>query len=180
MSHLADTEIERFTNSLRVPWYKNKALFVALLIPFTITIVITYGLIPNYYLPDLAGSLLSIGNGEALARSGLAHYPSSTGYPFGTPIVFGLPLSLIQIAISAVTGASPTQAYIFALIVFVVLIFSGCFALLRHLGVHPVTALIFCYAFLCMNFLWGHLGYQALPFAFGLIPLFILVDKLLL
>lgn len=158
--------------------YENHKVFCVLLILIIPIIIITYGLMPNYYLISLGGTLLTIGSGESIVRSGLFSYPMHTGFPIGTPIVFGLPLNLIQATFIFFFNLSATTAFIITVTLFIGIACIGCYLLLKSLGIPPVIALLFTFVFITLPFLWGHGGYGALPISFTLLPLLILIDKL--
>lgn len=143
-------------------------------------LILIYGLVPNRQISSLGINLITIGQGQSLALSGFNLYLPHMGYPFGAPVVFGLPFTLVSGFIIALTGVSPYLAYILTAILFLAVAVTGCVLLLRQLGASMPVALIFTFLFYGSPFMWGHLSYGQLPFAFALLPAYLLLDKTLL
>jgi hypothetical protein len=158
----------------------ERAINLALIALLAVSLLMIYGLIPYRHINSLAITLIAVGQGESMALSGFHGYLPHMGYPMGSPVVFGLPFTIIHAALISLFSMEAYAAYIVTSILFMTVAAGGCVALLRSLRISMPVALVFSLLFFATRFVWGHSDYGQLLFNFALLPTYLLLDKMLL
>ena len=160
--------------------WRRVLLITLLSVLLIVGIVMIYGLIPYRYISNLNINYLAIGQGQSLALSGFNIMLPDMGYPYGAPVVFGLPFTMVQAGIISLFGTDAYLGFILASILFIAVAVAGCVGLMRSLGVSLPVALLFTFIFYSQSFIWRHGGYGQLMFAFAFMPVYLLIDKVFL
>lgn len=143
---------------------------------FVIIIFSSFGTVPSRHLNSLGGVYSELGFADSLARNGLYPNASHVAYPNGTPIFYGTPLIELSAVFIKLLNIHSVDARTLACAIALLISFFGATQLMRTLGANSFVALVCAFSFLSTSLLWGHVGYGPLPFAFALLPTFILFD----
>ncbi|MEI8047710.1 MAG: hypothetical protein WCI92_10055 [Bacteroidota bacterium] len=148
-------------------------LIIFVLAPF-------YGILPISNTCSLAIMYTALGNIDCLSKMGLCTPCAFSGLPLGGYMPFGLPYAYISSVIQILIGVSVIQAYNLTGFVFLFLGWIGVFYLIRNFGGNLFFSILGSFLFLFMPIVWAKSNYVFLMWAFASLPIFILLDIILL
>lgn len=140
-------------------------------------LVVMYSLSPGLA-PSTAASLADIGFAECLNNSAKAFSCLNSGYPYGNPSTFGLPVHLLTAVAARLPGVTAVEAMRLAYTMLLGFAFIGCFGFLRALFSSNWIALFGTALFLASPIVAMEGGYGPLRIGFALLPTYVYINFL--
>jgi len=140
---------------------------------------IVYGYGPGM-LPNQALSFFDLGVAHCMNNS--AHWWAldcrQLGYPGRYPLVFGAPVTLLNLMLAKALHLHITTAWRLAYFLLLAIAVAGDWKYFRRLGADPLPAWIGIALFLLAPVVWDEAGYGALRIGFALLPTYVLLDSM--
>jgi hypothetical protein len=165
-------------NITRPHFHRNDQLYFVLACAILFcTLIIIYSLSPGLA-PSVAASLSDIGYAKCLNNSGHTFTCSNSGYPFGNPSPFGLPVHILIAALAHLPGVTIIGALRLAYSALLGIAFLGCIGFLRTLFSSNWIALFGTVLFLASPIVVMEDGYGPLRIGFALLPTYVYINIL--
>lgn len=140
-------------------------------------LLVMYGLSPGLT-PPTAASLADIGFAECLNNSAKAFSCLNSGYPYGNPSTFGLPVHLLIAAVARLPGVTTVEALRLAYSTLLGIGFLGCLGFLQSLFSSKWIAFFGTVLFLASPIVAMEGGYGPLRIGFALLPAYVYINFL--
>jgi hypothetical protein len=138
------------------------------------------GAIPGFGSPTLGQAVWTAGFAQSYAnQSLLSIFATNFGAPDPAAISFGL-AGAYPVAVLIFFGMHPADAYALMVAAWLLVAFSGAYALARKIGIGAASALLAATLWLCLPIVWVHAGYSMLELGIALLPTYLLSALLLM
>lgn len=137
-------------------------------------LVIVYGAIPFFSVPDLGAAIWVSGFAKSFVNSGWpAIHAVNFGIPDHAPLVFGLADVFLQSTLMSFFHLHASDAYALGAVFWLALALWGSVRLGQLLGASFVESSFLSLVYLTLPIVWWHASYGSISFGFAFLPLYL-------